>query len=437
MSKWNEQEKESLRIKILQAKVTGDLAWYKNNVVPKIVKNKERYRLVAEEIGIPLAMVPLIHCQESGSDLGVFKAYLGNGQPINKVTTIVPKGRGPWKTWEEGAIDALTYDGLNKIGLENWSLERMLFELEGFNGYGYRGKGVNSPYIWNFTNLYSKGRYVADGKYDPNAVSKNIGCFALYKLLVDADRDFAIDDEIGKPNPIDLVPQEPATPSWFEPFKKFIQALIDKVFGIKPPPLALPDATGGNVLETILSKNKNISARALSAALKHVAKNYGPVKNKKYLYLVDMDKYDYELRAHIINMQDFTSRSELVAHGKNSDKNKDNKPDSFSNVSGSGESSLGAMVFAENYVSGKKKTGLNSAFQVSRRIDGLEPKLNGNVRARAVVFHDGFYVTPERAKSKSIGDSLGCFVMYYPVIKELNPLLEGCLLYCYHSSLDD
>lgn len=430
MPTFNEQEKQRIKNLIDTARITKDTSWYKKVVLPKILNNKAKYKAVADKIGCPLAMVPLIHCQESGSDLGVFKTYLGNGQPINQKTTIVPKGRGPFPSWEAGAIDALLYDGIDKI--KDWSLEKMLYEMEGFNGYGYRGKGINSPYIWNFTSHYSKGRYVKDGVYDPNVVSANIGCFALYKMLVDADKEFSV-DAITTPI-VKVTETDIETPSWFEPFKVWIQKLVDAIFGPEKESKAVVDPTPeGSVLEKIVSKNSKISAVALAEALKW--KDHAKIKNKNYIMLVDMDKYDYELRCHLIDMRDFSSRSELASHGGPSDTNKDQKADSFGNVSGSGKSSLGAMVFAENYVSGKKKSGSNSAFQISRRIDGLEPAINGNVRARGIVYHDGFYVTPERAKTKSIGDSLGCVVQYYPVIKEINPLVEGCLLYIFHSSM--
>lgn len=429
MAKWNDDEKKRISTLIETSRITKDLSWYKKVVLPKILKNKDKYKWVAEVIGCPLALVPLIHCQESGSDLGVFKTYLGNGQPLNKVTTIVPKGRGPFASWETGAIDALKFDGMDKI--TDWSVERMMFEMEGFNGYGYRGKGINSPYIWNYTSHYSKGRYVKDGVFDANAVSGNIGCFALYKMLVDADVDF----NMAKHTEAEIVvPKiEVDTPSWFEPFKTILQKLMDKIFGDDTQAKAVVDPTPeGTVLEKIIAKNPKISAKAVSKALSF--KDHARIKNKNFIMIVDMDMYDHELRGHLIDMRDFSSRSELCAHGAKSDKDGDQKAESFSNVSGSNMTSLGAMVFAENYVSGKKKSGSLSAFQISRRIDGLE-SINDNVRSRACVLHDGFYVTPDRAKQKRIGDSLGCYVFYYPVLKEINPLVEGCLLYVYHSSI--
>ena len=48
---------------------------------------------------------------------------------------------------------------------------------------GYKKKGVPNPYLWSFTTEYIKGKYVADGRYDPNAVSKQPGVAAIMKDL--------------------------------------------------------------------------------------------------------------------------------------------------------------------------------------------------------------------------------------------------------------
>ena len=73
-----------------------------------------------------------------------------NGDPLPGPTTHVPKGRGPFISWEAAAIDALKYDGLDKIKLD--SIEACLIMAEKFNGLGYRNKGEYSPYVWAGTN---------------------------------------------------------------------------------------------------------------------------------------------------------------------------------------------------------------------------------------------------------------------------------------------
>lgn len=178
--------------------------------------------------------------------------------------------------------------------------------------------------------------------------------------------------------------------------------------------------------ELILEKNKDLNPKALDEALNW--KDHESITNKDYIAVVDMTKYDYEKRFTLINMKDFTSMNTWSAHGSKSDPDKDGKPNHFSNVSGSNKSSLGAMVIGEEYVSSKRKS---TSFRISRRIRGLEKGKNDNVLERGIVLHDADYVNPERAKAKNVGDSLGCFVLYYPVLQDINDKVEGILLYCY------
>jgi hypothetical protein len=58
-----------------------------------------------------------------------------------------------------------------------------LANLEAYNGMGYAAKGRPSPYLWAGTDQYSAGKYVADGKYDPNHVDTQPGCAALIKEM--------------------------------------------------------------------------------------------------------------------------------------------------------------------------------------------------------------------------------------------------------------
>lgn len=150
----------------------------------KIVLHKEKYLYVESATGVPWYVIACIHNQEMGSDLGVFKACLHNGERIigtSKKTTLVPKGKGPFTTWELAAIDAL--GGVGSHLKNKWTLSYSLDFLERFNGLGYRNRGIPSPYVWAMTDQYVKGHYVADGKFDANAVSKNTGCVAMMKTL--------------------------------------------------------------------------------------------------------------------------------------------------------------------------------------------------------------------------------------------------------------
>lgn len=185
---------ERARIKSLLSVASDpvDIDYYLKVIIPKIIKNKAVYKTVADSLGCPIAFVACLHVRESSSDVGVFEDYLGNGQPLSRVTTIVPKGRGPFKSWSAGAIDALkVLKGIDKI--KSWDLERMIYEWERFNGFGYRKKGINSPYVWSkILTIYKKGKFVKDRTFDKDKVDEQIGCYALYLELVKQDRDFSI-----------------------------------------------------------------------------------------------------------------------------------------------------------------------------------------------------------------------------------------------------
>lgn len=143
----------------------------------KVIANIKRYQFIQKETGVPWQLVAGIHGLESSFG---FDACFANGDPLNKVTTHVPKGRGPFLTWEASAIDELRRHHTDAI--HDWTIPVCLQFGERWNGSGYLNKhpDVNSPYLWSMTNLYTKGKYVADGKYDPEAISKQVGVAALF-----------------------------------------------------------------------------------------------------------------------------------------------------------------------------------------------------------------------------------------------------------------
>ena len=130
---------------------------------------KEKYKEVERLTGVPWYVVGAIHLKEASQN---FSKGLHNGQPWNQVTTIVPKGVGPFSSWIEAAIDALK----SAKNFHFDDVESCLYFLEKFNGFGYMlHKPILSPYLWCGTTLYVKGGYGTDGVYDPNYVIKNTG----------------------------------------------------------------------------------------------------------------------------------------------------------------------------------------------------------------------------------------------------------------------
>lgn len=145
-----------------------------------IFKNKSRYEQVQKLTGVPWYFTAAIHCREASFN---FNSCLHNGDPLDHITVNVPKGRGPFLSWEAGATDALKLRNLDKIKV--WTVETALEEAEKFNGLGYRKKGEEySPYIWAGTNWSDEtGKFVVDGKYDPKAPEKQMGIAAIFKSL--------------------------------------------------------------------------------------------------------------------------------------------------------------------------------------------------------------------------------------------------------------
>lgn len=179
-----------------------------------IIKNEVRYREVEATTGVPWFFIGALHMRESSCN---FAGALHNGQKIigtGRKTTLVPAGRGPFRTWAESADDALRLKGLHKI--KDWSIERMGYEAERFNGLGYVGKGVNSAYLWAGSNLEQPGKYIADHQWSSTAEDSQIGVMTVLKRLSELRVD--IDARINDAPPLpDVVPppmtnDKPANP---------------------------------------------------------------------------------------------------------------------------------------------------------------------------------------------------------------------------------
>lgn len=159
----------------------GNVAYY----VKRLQRGRPAYEDVARELNMPWAFIGTVHGMECGFN---FSGHLHNGDPLTRRTTHVPANRPavgtPPFTWRESAIDALTLKKLHEV--TDWSIPRILYLLEQYNGFGYRMRGAASPYLWSFSNLYEKGKYVADGRFDPEAVSKQCGAALMVKAVMGA-----------------------------------------------------------------------------------------------------------------------------------------------------------------------------------------------------------------------------------------------------------
>ncbi len=181
-------------------------AGFKNNhktivkeMAEKGLKSRPRYELVGDQLGIPWWFIAGLHQLESTYN---FSTHLHNGDSLSARTFRVPAGRpsvgNPPFEWEKSAIDSLKQQKLDN--LRDWSLPRALWRWERYNGFGYRRKGVPTPYLWSFSTIYKKGKFVGDGVFSANAMSKQCGAATMLKLLhdnghVDLGLDVVAEDE--------------------------------------------------------------------------------------------------------------------------------------------------------------------------------------------------------------------------------------------------
>jgi lysozyme family protein len=150
--------------------------------VRKMLGNRARYERITKSMTMPWYFLAIIHGLEADFR---FDAHLHNGDPLTGRTVRVPAGRPKGKppfSWEESAMDAIALNRYDKWN--DWSIAGMLVAWERYNGLGYRPHGIHSPYVWACTDLHAKGRYVADGRFDANAESRQCGAAALLKGLI-------------------------------------------------------------------------------------------------------------------------------------------------------------------------------------------------------------------------------------------------------------
>ncbi len=176
--KWPVYAKQWDKMEIKPAKA-GEIA----DFCKRALAGKARYQKVEAKTGVPWWMQAIIAERESGQD---WSRSLAQGDRWDRKSVNVPKGRGPFKSWEAAAIDALHIDHLDLVS--DWRLEKALYYFEKYNGFGYHNKGgLPSPYIWGATTIQQPGKYTSDGRFSRTAWDGQLGCAAMLRGLMDRD----------------------------------------------------------------------------------------------------------------------------------------------------------------------------------------------------------------------------------------------------------
>ena len=159
------------------------------------------------------------------------------------------------------------------------------------------------------------------------------------------------------------------------------------------------------------------SAPALNAALAAYAEatNQGAVARPDLLTVIDYTRPSTEPRMWVLDLQrGSVLYRELVAHGKHSG---ENMTQAFSNANGSLMTSLGLFITDTSYV------GSNG---YSLRLRGLDPGINDNAYARAIVIHGAAYVSQAiAAKLGRLGRSWGCPAVRSEIARKLIDTIKG------------
>lgn len=210
----------------LKAKLTRNFSGVATRLVASAAK--ARYQAVSARTGVPWFFIAVAHEREASQN---WNTQLGQGDPLGSVSIHVPKGRGPFKTWEDGAYDALVNCAPFAARNKDWSIGGTLTMLEQYNGLGYASKGRPSPYIWSGTDQYVSGKYIRDGVYDPNTVDQQLGCAGLLLAMISLDPSISFDgDHVPAPSPpAPTLPPKPPTPSVTNPAPGSLGAFIASI----------------------------------------------------------------------------------------------------------------------------------------------------------------------------------------------------------------
>jgi len=248
-------------------------------------RHRDEWAEVAGKTGVPRLWGMASFERESGSD---YSRSPAQGDRWDRVSVNVPRGLGPYACWGDACAAAYAIDKLDEVSAANWTWPRAAYEGELYNGFGPRAHGRHTGYLWSWTNIYTGGKYVADGKWDPDHVDEQCGMVpmmaALLRLSAGRSLDSALaladappwsvalgsgdvppaaagprDKGPGAAVPAPAVPApavpvpHPDLPAVFDPnVTAWLQAALNRLAATegfsKDPPLHSPSKTGVNAL---------------------------------------------------------------------------------------------------------------------------------------------------------------------------------------------
>lgn len=158
-------------------------------------------------------------------------------------------------------------------------------------------------------------------------------------------------------------------------------------------------------------------------AFEQACKGYSRIeRGKNILAVIDFTKPSTEERLYVLDLD----KEELLytSHVSHGQKSGEKYATSFSNVSGSHQSSLGFYLTDKTYIGGSGYSLL---------LNGLEEGFNDRARSRAVVIHGASYSDPRViASTGRLGRSHGCPALPPALTRPIIDVIkEGAVLYIY------
>ena len=151
-----------------------------------------------------------------------------------------------------------------------------------------------------------------------------------------------------------------------------------------------------------VTSSRVVRPELLRRAMAALDQHGGRLAHRDRIAIADFAAPSAKPRFHLIDLQNGTSKSFLVAHGSGSDPTHTGWLQRFSNQDGSNASCEGAFATADYYVG---KHGR------SQRLVGLDAT-NDNALARAIVVHAAWYSNPDMIRTHGmLGRSQGCFAV--------------------------
>ena len=210
---------------LTSARVIPSRAHEIDEVAKRLLPFVPKYDAVEKITLVPSVWQATVFEREASSN---FSLYFGNGDPLDRRTTHVPAGRGPFlgpDAWVNGTLDAIRLDHIG--AMTTWP--QFLFSAEKWNGFGPRSHGNHSGYLWGGMTAYTGGKYVADGVWNPNYYDQQLGVVPVALRMIELNPSLAFAGDVPTVEAPSIVPPPIPHPVMATVDPKWIQATLNRL----------------------------------------------------------------------------------------------------------------------------------------------------------------------------------------------------------------